>query len=184
MSFINKKWRKDIGENAVNALLRITGAGVTTIALNKLTEDESTNLKKTIANISGPGMFLLGTAVDIFAGDDKIRAFGQGMATLSALFATAKIAPSVGEFMGLAGVNPIMNGTPGIMNGLGATTMQSNIDTPEEIANIVDVNPDGKIFDTVADYIDQNADAAIEVNGLAATANEQAGLEYYAESML
>lgn len=133
MAFINKKWRRDIGDNAVNALMRVGGCGVSAYILNKVTSDSFTsqsNLKKTIGNLAGPALTVVGLLADMFAESPIVRSIGQGMYTFAIPKSIAVVAPVVGEYMGLSGVDAtstptIMNGTPNpypaIMNGVGST---------------------------------------------------------------
>ena len=176
MAFIAKNWKKNASTNAVNALMRVTGAGVSALALKKLTKNQTTAMQKTIANIAAPVFTLLGLGLDIFTEDPKVRAIGQGMYTFSALKATAVIAPAVGNAIGLSGIdddeNPIMNGIGEIenpiMNGLNAASSNelTESENPVEFADIENPNPDGKVWNDVADYVEQGAEQAIEVSGL------------------
>lgn len=176
MAFIAKNWKKNASTNAVNALMRVTGAGVSALALKKLTKNQTTAMQKTIANIAAPVFTLLGLGLDIFTEDPKVRAIGQGMYTFSALKATAVIAPAVGNAIGLSGIdddeNPIMNGIGEIenpiMNGLNAASSNelTESENPVEFADIENPNPDGKVWNDVADYVEQGAEQAIEVSGI------------------
>lgn len=130
-SFINNKWRRDAGDNAVAALMRVLGCGVTAAILNKVTSTEFTSksdVNKTIGNVAGPALSLVGIAADMFLGNDMLRGIGQGMYTIAIPKSVAVIAPSIGNYMGLNGISPnsipaIMNGIrPGIMNGVPATS--------------------------------------------------------------
>lgn len=177
MAFISKNWKKNASTNAVNALMRVTGAGVTALVLKKLTKNQTTAMQKTVANIAAPVMTLVGLGLDIFTEDPKIRAIGQGMYTFGALKATAVIAPAVGNAIGLSGIedeeNPIMNGigeieSNPIMNGLNAATSDelTESENPAEFADIQNPNAEGKVWNDVADYIGQNAEQAVEVSGV------------------
>lgn len=177
MAFIAKNWKKNASTNAVNALMRVTGAGVSALALKKLTKNQTTAMQKTIANIAAPVFTLIGLGLDIFTEDPKIRAIGQGMYTFSALKATAVIAPAVGNAIGLSGLdedeNPIMNGigeieSNPIMNGLNAATSNelTESENPAEFADIQNPNAEGKVWNDVANYIEQGAEQAVEVNGI------------------
>ena len=128
MALINNKWRKDIGENAADALLRTTGAGVTALMLHKLTESEFVNkgnINATIANIAPAVTSVIGLLGDFFISEPKIRAFFQGMASFGLLRTTTQIVAGSGAYMGIegkaadaqTGVSGIMNGAPAIMNG-------------------------------------------------------------------
>ena len=177
MAFIAKNWKKNASTNAVNALLRVTGAGVSALVLKKLTKNQTTAMQKTIANVAAPVVTLLGLGLDMFTEDPKVRAIGQGMYTFGALKATAIIAPAVGNAIGLNGIdddeNPIMNGigeldeNP-IMNGLNAASSNelTESENPAELADIQNPNAEGKVWNDVANYIEQGAENAVEVSGI------------------
>lgn len=166
---IKKNWQKSAGQNAVNALLRVGGAGVSAFVLNKLTSDESTNLKKTLKNISGPVLTVAAVLGDLVFEDEKIRSLCQGMYTFGALKSASVVIPSLSSPMGLRGIDDedmpaIMQGVE-IMNGLGSNEQTTDA-LPAEIAEITNADANGKVFSEVADYIDEGADAAINVSGL------------------
>lgn len=129
MSMINSKWRKDAGSNAGDALARVAGCGVAAVILNKLTSADFTaksDVNKTIGNLAGPVVSLLGVAGDLFLAHPMLRAVCQGMYSIAVPKSVAVIAPSIGSYMGLSGIDEnsmpaIMNGvnTPAIMNGVG-----------------------------------------------------------------
>ena len=177
MAFIAKNWKKNASTNAVNALLRVTGAGVSALVLKKLTKNQTTAMQKTIANVAAPVVTLLGLGLDMFTEDPKVRAIGQGMYTFGALKATAIIAPSVGNAIGLNGIdddeNPIMNGISEldenpIMNGLNAASSNelTESENPAEFADIQNPNAEGKVWNDVANYIEQGAENAVNVSGI------------------
>ena len=135
MALINSKWRKDIGDNVANALIRTTGAGVTALAIHKLTEPafvQKGNINETIANLTPAAMSVIGLLGDFFVSEPKIRAFFQGMSTFALLRTTSQFIAGSGAYMGIegkvaenegvSGVPAIMNGAPNIMNGLPAYT--------------------------------------------------------------
>lgn len=170
---IKKNWQKNAAPTAVNTLCRVAGAGVGAFILKKLGSDESTNLKKTLKNISGPACLILGTLGDMTLEDEKLRAVCQGLSTIGALKSIAVIAPAVAPSLGLSGLSDdevyeITNGIeedPEIMNGA-ASNEQTTAALPTEIAEITNADSNGKVFSEVADYIEQNADNAIEVSGI------------------
>lgn len=195
---IKKNWQKTAGDNAVKALLRVGGAGVSAFVLNKLTSDESTNLKKTIKNISGPVLTVAAVLGDLVFEDEKLRSVCQGMYTFGALKSLAVVAPSIGTPMGLAGIDdaqmPAIMAGVDIMNGLGSNEQTTDA-LPAEIAEITDPDQNGKVFNEVADYIEQGADEAINVSGLddgeeivngiePEDEEEMQGIADYADSML
>ena len=127
MAFLNKNWRKQAGDNAVDALMRVAGAGLSAVILNKVTAADfasRSNVHKTIANIAPAAWSIMTAAGDLFVAEPKIKAFCQGSYSFSIPKTVAQIAPVVGSYMGLSGaeINTIMNGimngvTPQIMNG-------------------------------------------------------------------
>lgn len=129
MAMINSKWRKDAGSNAGDALARVAGCGVAAVILSKLTSAVFTaksDVNKTIGNLAGPVVSLLGVAGDLFLAHPMLRAVCQGMYSIAVPKSVAVIAPSIGSYMGLSGIDEnsmpaIMNGvnTPAIMNGIG-----------------------------------------------------------------
>ena len=174
---IKKNWQKNAGTNAVNALLRVAGAGTSAFILNKLTSDESTNLKKTIKNISGPVVTVAAVLGDLVFEDEKIKSICQGMYTFGALKSLAVVAPSVGTPLGLSGIEDdempeIIQGVDPIINGLGSNEQTTDA-LPAEIAEITNADANGKIFSEVADYIDAGADSAINVSGLSGDDDEE-----------
>lgn len=123
MALVNNKWRKDIGDNAANALIRTTGAGVTALLLHKLTEPEFVakgNINSTIANIAPGAISVVGLLGDFFLTEPKLRAFFQGMATFGLLRTTTQFVAGSGTYMGIEGkaANNGVSGVPGIMNGI------------------------------------------------------------------
>lgn len=117
MSFLEKNWQKKAADSAVQNAMRIVGASVAAYATKKLTEDESTNAKKTIKNISSPLITAAGIVGSMIIADPNIRAICEGVATFAALKSIAVVAPSVGEAVGLKGVK--LQDMPVIMNGVG-----------------------------------------------------------------
>ena len=129
MALINSKWRRDAGSTAGNALARVAGSGIAAVILEKLTSADFTgksDVNKTIGNLAGPVVSLLGIAGDLFLAEPMLKAACQGMYAMAVPKSIAVIAPSIGSYMGLTGLDEnsmpaIMNGvnTPAIMNGVG-----------------------------------------------------------------
>ena len=129
MALINPKWRKGAGSTAGNALARVAGSGIAAVILEKLTSADFTgksDVNKTIGNLAGPVVSLLGIAGDLFLAEPMLKAACQGMYAMAVPKSIAVIAPSIGSYMGLTGLDEtampsIMNGvnTPAIMNGVG-----------------------------------------------------------------
>lgn len=183
MAFINKQWQRNASANAVNALLRVGGATASAATL-KYIADKATGsgLKKTIGNIAAPALTAMGVLVDLIAANDNVRAFAQGIYTMGMLRTITTIADVAKRPLGLSGFDgeimngaEIMNGSEeivyvdengNVISGIGATDETSTADLPEEIADAqINADPNGRTFTEVADYIEQGADSAIEVNG-------------------
>lgn len=184
MAFLKKNWQKSATDGAINAVMRIAGAGASAFVLKKLTSDESTNLKKTIKNISSPLLTITAVLGDLMLEDEKLKSLCQGMYTFGALKSLAVVAPSIGSPLGLSGISDeeitsIVNGV--IMNGTGASSNeQTTAALPTEIAEIENVNQDGKQLSEVASYIEQGADDAVKIQGV----DSNPTVEDVAESML
>lgn len=195
MAFISKNWQKKASENGVNALCRVAGAGVSAAILQKMTADESTNLKKTIKNIAAPGLTVLAVLGDLMLEDEKLRAVCQGMYTYSALKAVAVVMPSIGENIGFNEAAPKMGAfNPNaedadsnvsevsgvIMHGTGQRILNGTQQAlPPEIADAyAKQSKESKAFEDVASYIEKGADDAIKINGVSSAT------ETVAESML
>ena len=178
MAFIRKNWQKYAGANAVNALLRVGGAGVSAVALNYISKaGTGSGIKKTLSNLSGPAFTIFGVMIDLIADNENIKAFAQGMYTFGALKTASKFV----TVMGINGVEEdgeIMNGAE-IMDGIGETEEVVYVDEngnvvsgigetmPQEIADAqANADPAGKEFAEVADYIEQGAENAIETSGI------------------
>lgn len=167
MALIRKNWQKDASNNGVKALSRVAGAGVAAFILTKLTTGADTNAKTTIKNISGPALTIAAVLGDMMFEDNKLRALCQGMYTYGALKSVAVIAPSVAEPIGLRGLGEILN----------APTTISTEETPEEIQSIEQgAQNDGNNWQQVAEYIEEEAEDAIETS-------ETSGIENFAASM-
>ena len=195
MAFIRKNWQKYAGANAVNALLRVGGAGISAVALNYISKAETgSGLKKTLANLSGPAFTIAGVMLDLIADNENIKAFAQGMYTFGALKTASKFV----TVMGISGVDgEIMNGAE-IMNGLGENEEVVYVDEDGNIVNGLSANdlpeelqdaqatadPAGKEFAEVADYIEQGAESAVETSGIGDFGNVYDDDVDMAESMM
>lgn len=145
MALVNTKWRKDISSNAGEAVMRVIGCGITAAILNKVTSTEFTSksdVNKTIGNVAGPALSLIGVAADFFLSNSMLRGIGQGMYTIGIPKSIAVIAPSVGSYMGLSGISAnsiptIMNGVsrPAIMNGYTPAATTTYVTPRAAIAN-------------------------------------------------
>ena len=159
MSFLEKNWQKKAADNAVLAAMRIVGAGVAAYATKRLTEDESTDMKKTIKNISSPLITAAGIVGSMMIADPNIRAICEGVATFGALKSVVVVAPSVGTEIGLKGVNlqdmpVIMNGVKppykrnalkGGMNGNFKPIMNGTPGTARQTTRVIQQSPEKKI---------------------------------------
>lgn len=124
MSFLEKNWQKKAADEAVKSAMRIVGASVTAYATKKLTEDESTNAKKTIKNISSPLITVAGVLGSMMIADPNIKAICEGIATFGAVKTISVFMPSVGEAVGLQGVH--LQDKKVIMNGIGVRRNRLN----------------------------------------------------------
>lgn len=136
MAIINQKWRKDASENAINAFVRATGAGITATILHKVTASEFTSkssLNATIGNVAAPIWTLLTLAGDIFLQNPMLKAFCQGSYAFGAVKALSVVAPVVGDYTGLKGIEAkrILNGV--IMNGMPKTLPQGQNQNTQEV---------------------------------------------------
>lgn len=141
MAFVSKKWRRDIGDNVIDAAARIGGAGLAAYAVNKMQTIEGgtpqSNMQKTLAIMGAPGITVIGLLGDLFLENRIIRAFCQGLYTYGAARTAANTndgladafgwqhSPDFASNTGTSGIGSpvIMNGTstPAIMNGVGYT---------------------------------------------------------------
>lgn len=118
MAIINKKWRKDASNTAVEAALRAVGATLAAVACHEATKTEFVSkgdLQKTIGNIAAPALSILSIAGDIFLEHPYLKAACQGMYSIALVKSASVIAPSIGNYTGLKGV--AIPRTRGIMNG-------------------------------------------------------------------
>lgn len=139
MALINNKWRKDAGDNAVNAIARVGGVGLSAYVINQIQNptEEVSNIRDTMIKISAPALALLGVAGDMFLSHPVLRAFCQGLYAYAVPRTVANFSKDLSEAMGwqpmpefapntgTSGIGnpPIMNGVQrrAIMNGVGNT---------------------------------------------------------------
>lgn len=139
MALINPKWRKDAGDNSVNAVARVGGVGIAAYVIEQIQNPKNSqtpsNIRDTMIKISAPGIALLGVAGDLFFSHPVLRAFCQGLYSYAVPRSVANFSKDLSEAMGwnplpefntnggnVSGIgNPaIMNGVnPAIMNGVG-----------------------------------------------------------------
>lgn len=154
MAFIKKNWRRDIGDNSINAAARIGGAGLAAYTINKFQTIEGAlqgNMQKTLAIMGAPGLTIVGLLGDLFVENPIVRSFCQGLYTYAAPRTIAnmnddladafgwKHAPQFADNTGTAGIGvpPIMNGTPAIMNGVPPIMNGISPSAYQQVANTV-----------------------------------------------
>ena len=153
MAFIKKNWRRDIGDNSINAAARISGAGLAAYTINKFQTIEGAlqgNMQKTLAIMGAPGLTIVGLLGDLFVENPIVRSFCQGLYTYAAPRTIAnmnddladafgwKHAPQFADNTGTAGIGaPIMNGTPAIMNGVPPIMNGISPSAYQQVANTV-----------------------------------------------
>ena len=153
MAFIKKNWRRDIGDNSINAAARIGGAGLAAYTINKFQTIDGAlqgNMQKTLAIMGAPGLTIVGLLGDLFVENPIVRSFCQGLYTYAAPRTIAnmnddladafgwKHAPEFADNTGTAGIGaPIMNGTPAIMNGVPPIMNGVSPSAYQQVANTV-----------------------------------------------
>ena len=153
MAFLKKNWRRDIGDNSINAAARIGGAGLAAYTINKFQTIEGAlqgNMQKTLAIMGAPGLTIVGLLGDLFVENPIVRSFCQGLYTYAAPRTIAnmnddladafgwKHAPQFADNTGTAGIGaPIMNGTPAIMNGVPPIMNGISPSAYQQVANTV-----------------------------------------------
>lgn len=153
MAFIKKNWRRDIGDNSINAAARIGGAGLAAYTINKFQTIDGAlqgNMQKTLAIMGAPGLTIVGLLGDLFVENPIVRSFCQGLYTYAAPRTIAnmnddladafgwKHAPQFADNTGTAGIGaPIMNGTPAIMNGVPPIMNGISPSAYQQVANTV-----------------------------------------------
>lgn len=153
MAFFKKNWRRDIGDNSINAAARIGGAGLAAYTINKFQTIEGAlqgNMQKTLAIMGAPGLTIVGLLGDLFVENPIVRSFCQGLYTYAAPRTIAnmnddladafgwKLAPQFADNTGTAGIGaPIMNGTPAIMNGVPPIMNGISPSAYQQVANTV-----------------------------------------------
>ncbi len=191
MALVNKKWRKDASDNALNAGMRVLGAIGTSILLQKAPDFfKSENVKNTVNNILPPLVTAGLVAGDLFLETPALRSICQGGYSFAFLKSVARVVQGSGNYMGLQGIttNGIMNviRTNGIMNGtpVKTPTLPPIPSKPVLPTTTATQTPAQKTFSRVAEYAEkvQNNDVktAASISGVADVAKTQS----VAESML
>ena len=103
-SFIRKNWQKDATDTLLNAGVRFAGGATGGFIATKLSKSTG-NAAKTLNNIGGPTMVVLGVLGDMMVEQPQVRAFCQGLATYGAMHSLAVIAPdTIGKNIGVNGL--------------------------------------------------------------------------------
>lgn len=167
MAFIKKNWQKDAANNGINAALRAAGAMGSAFAINKWFNDEQ---KKTLRNLAGPGMVVLGVLGDMVLEDQKLKALCQGITTYSLMHSVAVIspdavAPAIG-INGLAGTDD--EDAAALMSGIGALGETSANEDEAEIRALAAgeqeyKDTDGKTYNNDWAYLAENIDNADKI---------------------
>lgn len=191
MALVNKKWRKDASDNALNAGMRVLGAIGTSILLQKAPDFfKSENVKNTVNNILPPLVTAGLVAGDLFLETPALRSICQGGYSFAFLKSVARVVQGSGNYMGLQGIrtNGIMNGirTNGIMNGtpVKTPTLPPIPSKPALPTTTATQTPAQRTFNRVAEYAEKVANndmkTAANISGVADVAKAQS----VAESML
>lgn len=190
MALVNKKWRKDASDNALNAGMRVLGAIGTSILLQKAPDFfKSENVKNTVNNILPPLVTAGLVAGDLFLETPALRSICQGGYSFAFLKSVARVVQGSGNYMGLQGIstNGIMHGirTNGIMNGTPVKTPTlPPIPSKPALPTTTTQTPAQKTFSRVAEYAEKVANndvkTAASISGVADVAKAQS----VAESML
>lgn len=191
MALVNKKWRKDASDNALNAGMRVLGAIGTSILLQKAPDFfKSENVKNTVNNILPPLVTAGLVAGDLFLETPALRSICQGGYSFAFLKSVARVVQGSGNYMGLQGISTggIMHGirTNGIMNGtpVKTPTLPPIPSKPALPTTTATQTPAQKTFSRVAEYAERvannDAKTAASISGVADVAKAQS----VAESML
>ena len=182
MALVNKKWRKDASDNALNAGMRVLGAIVTSILLQKAPDFlKSENVKNTVNNILPPLVTAGLVAGDLFLETPALRSICQGGYSFAFLKSVARVVQGSGNYMGLQGLSTggIMNGTP-----VKTPTLPPIPTKPALPTTTATQTPAQRTFSRVAEYAEKvannDAKTAASISGVADVAKAQS----VAESML
>lgn len=105
MALIKKNWRKDASNTATQAAMRVLGAGITAVALQKLPDlFTSENIKQTVKNISAPLVSGALVAGDLLLDNPYLKAVCQGGYSFGFLKTASVIIRGSGSYMGLQGI--------------------------------------------------------------------------------
>lgn len=182
MALVNKKWRKDASDNALNAGMRVLGAIGTSILLQKAPDFfKSENVKNTVNNILPPLVTAGLVAGDLFLEAPALRSICQGGYSFAFLKSVARVVQGSGNYMGLQGIR-----TNGIMNGAPVKTpiLPPIPSKPALPTTTATQTPAQRTFNRVAEYAERVANndmkTAASISGVADVAKAQS----VAESML
>lgn len=184
MALIKKNWRKDASNTAMQATMRVLGAGITAVALQKLPDlFTSENIKQTVKNISAPLVSGALVAGDLLLDNPYLKAVCQGGYSFGFLKTASVIIRGSGAYMGLQGIPDtdfpkILNGvvprTNGIMNG--TPSYSPSLPAPS-------TTPATK-FAKVADYAAKTAKTDYQTAALINGVNDTVKAQSVAQSML
>lgn len=102
-SFIKKNWQKDASQTLLNAGARIVGGMAGGFICSKIGSGTG-NGSKTLNNIEGPILTVLGVLGDMMVEQPQVKALCQGMTVYGAMHSVATIAPdTIGAKIGVNG---------------------------------------------------------------------------------
>jgi len=102
-NFIKKNWQKDASQTLINAGARVVGGIAGGFICSKLGSG-SGNGAKTLNNIEGPIITVVGVLGDMMVEQPQVKAMCQGMAVYGAMHSIATIAPdTIGAKIGVNG---------------------------------------------------------------------------------
>ena len=172
MALVNKKWRKDASDNALNAGMRVLGAIGTSILLQKAPDFfKSENVKNTVNNILPPLVTAGLVAGDLFFETPALRSICQGGYSFAFLKSVARVVQGSGNYMGLQGISTggIMHGirTNGIMNGtpVKTPTLPPIPSKPALPTTTATQTPAQRTFSRVAEYAEKSCKQRREDGG-------------------
>lgn len=148
MAFINNKWRRDIGDNAINAAARIGGTLAAAYAIDKMQTIEGgttpqSNMQKTLAIMGAPGITVLGLLGDLFVENPIVRSLCQGMYAYAAPRTLANMNDDMADAFGWkhapsfeSNTDPGTSGIgyPAIMNGAARAAIMNGVGNPAHTA--------------------------------------------------
>ena len=151
-SFIRKNWQKDATDTLLNAGVRFAGGATGGFIATKLSKSTG-NAAKTLNNIGGPTMVVLGVLGDMMVEQPQVRAFCQGLATYGAMHSLAVIAPdTIGKNIGVNGLGD-MEEDAALMSAVDANYSGDISSEIKSLQNGANAN-DGNDWAQVAEQVD------------------------------